>query len=573
MLEAVEPMKRLILFPALLVFLLLGVRVLSGRSAKDGLNQNDRAGIGGNSLHMLGGYQAAGALVSNNRVFYATAYAGANAGTKIQEALNAACANGGKLPSTNGVVDARGLTGAQSIPTTITMPQNCTLLLGSGTFYERNGAEILYDSGDSIIGTSAVGNKTTDIEQSPNSRAAIAYVHGSNGSGAYNILIEGLHIGGFPRVATMDMNHTISSVVRNISLWSGTSAPALLTGDSGCDCYNKFYNVGFFSAKGYGAKLDAGANQNSFFSCAFGTGPTGLAGLYIGGAPEILINPNFEHLPLGIEIAGFGSNTVIGAYFEADAENVKFDAGTVGNVILGGDLNGGVLDNSGNTTNDVSAYGSAHAPGFQQYPTLTGVSMAGLTSLAELPTPAAPTATVVGRKGTTSYGPYYVVCHDRNGGVTLPSSASNVVTNGPATLSPRNHVQIHWPYSGYGAGGCWSWDVLKGNTATVLATRIKRPTLDNLLYYDDTGQPTSAYTAPTRNSTGDENVAGNLSVGGLVNLPTYTFAKLPKESNGSLLYCSDCKSAADDGAAFDSPAAPGGHGAMLLGENGRWRNH
>jgi hypothetical protein len=43
--------------------------------------------------------------------------------------------------------------------------------------------------------------------------------------------------------------------------------------------------------------------------------------------------------------------------------------------------------------------------------------------------------------------------------------------------------------------------------------------------------------------------------------------------DGTLIYCSDCMNIADDGATFDSNAAPGGHGTTVLHENGQWRVH
>lgn len=60
-------------------------------------------------------------------------------------------------------------------------------------------------------------------------------------------------------------------------------------------------------------------------------------------------------------------------------------------------------------------------------------------------------------------------------------------------------------------------------------------------------------------------------------LPTFTFAALPSfppySVNGVLIYCKDAKNMTDDGATFDSIAVSGGHGAMLLRQNGNWRVH
>ena len=50
-------------------------------------------------------------------------------------------------------------------------------------------------------------------------------------------------------------------------------------------------------------------------------------------------------------------------------------------------------------------------------------------------------------------------------------------------------------------------------------------------------------------------------------------ALLTNQSNGSTVYCMDCMNVADDQAAFDSNATPGGQGTSLLLENGHWRVH
>ena len=68
--------------------------------------------------------------------------------------------------------------------------------------------------------------------------------------------------------------------------------------------------------------------------------------------------------------------------------------------------------------------------------------------------PAAATISVVGGTGSTAYGPYFVVCHDVNGGVTMPAPSSNTVANGPAILSNSNYINIAWS----AVTGCATWD-------------------------------------------------------------------------------------------------------------------
>lgn len=135
----------------------------------------------------------------------------------------------------------------------------------------------------------------------------------------------------------------------------------------------------------------------------------------------------------------------------------------------------------------------------------SGAKIAGLTTTAMIANPAAPNVISKGTSGTTSYS-YYLVCHDRNGGATQPSPAGSNST-GNATLSAANYNQISWPP----IDGCWSWDILKGNTNTALVT-LQRPKLtgpsEPMLSFTDTGQPTSSYRLPTRNTSGDLELAG-----------------------------------------------------------------
>ncbi|HKV56360.1 MAG TPA: glycosyl hydrolase family 28-related protein [Candidatus Binataceae bacterium] len=171
-----------------------------------------------------------------------------------------------------------------------------------------------------------------------------------------------------------------------------------------------------------------------------------------------------------------------------------------------------------------------------------------------LANPAAPAISVVGTTGSTSYGPYYVVCHDDNGGSTLYSTGSNTVTNGPATLNSSNHIHIAWT----GETGCYSWDLLKGNISTSLATNLAAaPTA-----FDDVGQSTSAYVAPLRNTTGDVSGGVLLSTG-------VTFANLPTTPvNGARIFCSDCDPPTNPPVACTHSGARSG--AFADGLNGSW---
>jgi hypothetical protein len=166
--------------------------------------------------------------------------------------------------------------------------------------------------------------------------------------------------------------------------------------------------------------------------------------------------------------------------------------------------------------------------------------------------PAAATISVVGATASTAYGPYFVVCHDINGGVTLPSASSNTVANGPAALTSSNYINIVWS----AVTGCANWDVLKGSTGTSLALGVTGTS------YRDVGGSTGAYTAPARNSTGDISGLAQISIG-------TTFVKLPGTVvNGMRVYCSNCDPPANPPVTCTSAGAR--TGAFADGVNNQW---
>lgn len=149
------------------------------------------------------------------------------------------------------------------------------------------------------------------------------------------------------------------------------------------------------------------------------------------------------------------------------------------------------------------------------YPT-SGLVVEGPVSFNKLPTPAAPSVTVVGTPGTATLT-YYLVVHV-NGGVTLVSPGTTI-NNAPNTLNGSNYVLIKGPTSIGSSSDPWSnatWDILKGTTSTSLYTNI------NLTPNGagDVGGATSAYTLPTRNSTADEIHTGNVGFNGNVGIGT-----------------------------------------------------
>lgn len=91
-----------------------------------------------------------------NNIRYADQFAGANAGAKIQAAHD-------DLPSTGGIVDARGFEGAQTSTATIVLTKPVLLLLGNATLTMSGGATEMIRIGctGGIVG---IGGKWTDGE-------------------------------------------------------------------------------------------------------------------------------------------------------------------------------------------------------------------------------------------------------------------------------------------------------------------------------------------------------------------------------------------------------------------------
>ncbi len=169
--------------------------------------------------------------------------------------------------------------------------------------------------------------------------------------------------------------------------------------------------------------------------------------------------------------------------------------------------------------------------------------------------PPAPAISVVGATGSSSYGPYFVVCHDANGGATDPSPASNTVANGPAALSASDYIKISWSAE----SGCASWDVLKGSLSEALAIGVPGTAAS----INDSGQTTVAYTAPARNTTGD------LAYGSILVSVGMPYAKIPAAVvNGGRFYCTDCDPSANPPAACTHIGAE--TGSWVDGVNGQW---
>jgi hypothetical protein len=199
-----------------------------------------------------------------------------------------------------------------------------------------------------------------------------------------------------------------------------------------------------------------------------------------------------------------------------------------------------------------SVYGNYGHAGWRvsRLDALSGAAVAGRSTIASISDPSTPTLSVHGTLGSTTVS-YAVVGHDRNGGVTLPSAFATI-TNAPNTLDSSNYVIITWPL----IDGIFQWDVLKTNGSTSLATSYNPgiPIGTTTISYHDTGGATSAYSSPTRNTTGDVAVGGALSVGA-------PLAMAYGGTNQNSWTASRCVQVNSAGTALESAAAACGTGS------------
>lgn len=300
--------------------------------------------------------------------------------------------------------------------------------------------------------------------------------------------------------------------------------------------------------------VENGGAAGGLFVAGVGTANIHGGGLSsAGNAPLITLstsgNPAYQALDVHGTNLGIGSGApeVVDVTPGSTSGTVLFDAASFGAPPFSSPPNGIPWSNQSNL---VSVIGTQFTIPYASFP--DGLQHLSVT---QVPTPAAPTITVVGTNGSTAYGPYYVVCHDWNGGTTYVSNASNTVANGPASLTSANYILVNWAAN----PGCSSWDVLKGSTSTSIATGLPAGTAS----FKDQGGATAAYNPPLRNSTGDI-VAGGLFVSSGIN-----YASIPATVvNGGHFYCPDCDPPASPPTACTSSGAKSG--AMVYGVHNQW---
>jgi hypothetical protein len=520
---------------------------------------------------------------TSNNVVYADQFAGATADVKIATALAQACpvADANGWPVTNGTVDARGLTGAQTIAATITMPPNCTLILGVGAFTRALGAQILFDSGDTIAGANPglgfTAQRATQIQGTAgDANPAIAYRYGAGGGGGIGAIVKDLSIYGPTTGTGISFVHVQGSQINNVAVNNVTVGLTMgFTG--GCDCYNSFYED-WFAASGIGVQIltNAYANQNQFYGGRYSS--TSGDAVYLGGVNNAFFSPDFEGSPTAVEFVSGGADTLYAPYFEGNTTDLLFDSGAVGGAVIGGTA-AHVTDNSGNTSNFVFTSGTGanqggNAPNMFAANTLriggnlwggsnvggefslvsagadggaqlnfsatatntygrvggfplhigslyaAGSSSLNATAVTALPNPSAPVLTYSGTAGSTSYS-YAVVCYTVGGAYNSMPSALATINNAAATLNASNYVTIT-PSCGPGYAGA---AILKGGTSGTVLLASSVSVSPNSQGFNDSGQSLSAFGAIGRNTTGDFSITGylnanQLSIGSNVAIPS-----------------------------------------------------
>jgi hypothetical protein len=559
-----------------------------------------------------------------NSVETADRFRGATWAEQINDAVAALPAAGGTVDA-QGLCRRRTLTTADTNVVLGSDRRKVRLTLGTCT-YPLGEHSILYFPNTEVggMGNSVPGNAGTTITYT-GSGAGLSYGGSLKNTGVYGVFLHDFSIIGDGAAASIgiDMTYALGSTLERIST-GGSDNGWKFGGTATCSCYNQIIQVVAFG-RSRGGWIDKTANQNQIFGGEVRANNTTGIGLDIAGAAsnqiyslDIESSARYS-IVFERKVYSSNGNAIVNPYIEG-AGPILIGSGATYNSIVGtGGLfeRGTVLDRSGNTTNYIHQTGggggtdgvwpyyevvqnalyfglsprnalkvladaieprsalqlrwnrgaiapqyglSGHAPlEVGEAILYSGANITGLTTTAMIALPAAPAVSPIGSSGRTPYR-YYLVCHDKNGGTTLPSPAGFISTAN-ATLSEINYNQISWR----AVDGCWSWDILKGNTSTALAT-LQQPQLrgpeGSTTVFKDTGQVTHPYAPPTRNTTADVNVAGmTISKGIGWPLPEIVV-------NGGSFYCPNCDPPVNPPTDCTSRGAR--TGAWVHGLNNQW---
>jgi hypothetical protein len=518
-------------------------------------------------------------------------------GATWAEQVNAAVA---ALPATGGIIDAQELCLRRALAaadTNIVLGSNqktVRLELGSCT-YPLGAHRILYFS-NTEVGGMGMSVPTGTTMTYTGSGAGFSYGGPLHSTVVYGVFMHDFAITGDGTLGSVgiDMTYALTSTLERIRT-GGSDNGWKFGGSPTCSCYNQIIQVFAFD-RSRGGWLSKTANQNQIFGGAVRANKFTGIGLDIDGAGanqiyslDIESSAKFA-IKFEKNVYGANGNAVVNPYLEAVGP-ILIDSGSTYNSIVGtGGLfeRGSVVDRSGNMTNYVHQTGGGggtdgiwpyyevvqdgiffgisphnslkalsdgtgvrdalhlrwdggfaptygvfgHAPLEVGEAILhSGANITGLMTTTRIADLAAPTVSPIGTFGKTTYR-YYLVCHDRNGGVTQPSPAGSIST-GNSVLSAVNYNEISWPP----VDGCWSWDILKGDTEMALITGQQpslRGSANPTIIFKDIGQATSPYPLRTRNTSGDFRLAGMMISTGIAwPLPASVV-------NGGSFYCPNC---------------------------------
>jgi hypothetical protein len=153
------------------------------------------------------------------------------------------------------------------------------------------------------------------------------------------------------------------------------------------------------------------------------------------------------------------------------------------------------------------------ALGTTNTPTTGIYQRGGQQKLLGVVSPSTPTISNIGTPGTTGYS-YTIVAIDRNGFKTIASTVGSTTT-GAATLNGTDFNRITWT----AVDGAVSYDVVRTVSSGTPSSLGSIVLGTKALTFDDTGIAASAYTTPTRNTTADATIEGNVIAGGFVSTP------------------------------------------------------
>ena len=259
----------------------------------------------------------------------AAAFSGIDAGAKIRSAINA-------LGKTGGTVDARDLTGMQTISSTITIPDKVTVLLGQVSFKASVTPVFKLGSNSRLIGDGALGAP---------SEATLIQLSGSAGGSAIvasgpGIVIDSIHIIG-DSISNRSIGFDLQGLVNGMIAHDRVDhfAEGIRVGWPNnrwkCDCYNLFVDDQVVGAA-IGVDFDESTNKNTWIGGNVQPFGTGGVGFRLAGGANVLFSPDVENFRRGIALDFIGAgNVAYNLYAEAGGAVIQFESHTTHNFVWG----------------------------------------------------------------------------------------------------------------------------------------------------------------------------------------------------------------------------------------------